>query len=190
MEYRDIGDAWRYLESAGLRRPDELRPDDEDSEVRKAKTAAILDVWLDILAPMTRQQLFQACRAYLLQPLAPSQWSRPWPDPGRLVQALSEASPATDRRRIETNGDKAWEAVVKAARNSRNPPARYSDDPTEDARIRRGLEAVGGLRALGMTEEARLTWTKRTFVTAYKAEAQGEPVALPNNVVPFKQIKG
>lgn len=103
---------------------------------------------------MTTEQFVQAASVIYAH-------DRFWPPPARFLEAVG-ADPAT-------RASSAWEDVMSLVRNGGGLNPGKVDDPALAAALR----AVGGTARLSLAHEDRLTWIRREFVAAYRADAEG-----------------
>lgn len=126
-------------------------------------------------AGVTLDEAEAAVVTYLAEP-DPSQYPKPWPDPGKLIAR-------TPRQRahaaIPDDGDALWHLALRAARNSSNPPAAYGESAGTDAAVRAGLDAIGGLRRLGLAPDTEHRGLQVAFVRAANAERTRQRTAPP-----------
>lgn len=158
--------AFRVLEQAGLARPAILTG--KDPEKARAAIDSAADTWAAILADLEPEDLVAATLAHLREPNPPGQWTKAWPDTGRILSLV----PARRLAAIDDSAD-AWHETLTWLRCNayRNPAEGDLDaaDAVRDSAMREGLRAVGGGRGVGQAQTADLVWRAKDFAATYKA---------------------
>ena len=148
-------EAFLLLEACGYRTPPALGDDLE-------RGAA---VWAAMLEDMTPAELQASLKLYMTDATAF------WPTPGQLLQRLP-------RRRLDEldDSDSAWGQVNRMVCSS--PGSRemermeregeaWVDDPDRDALLKAAVQACGGARAIGHSQEGN-TYMQHRFVSSWR----------------------